>query len=167
MTVEPDVASEVDFDAIVIGGGVAGCVAAYQVAKAGRSVVLIERGAEPGAKNLSGGVFYSRVMEQVFPNFVTEAPVERHITRNVVSFLSPASSVNVEYWDERLAAPVNAVTVLRAKLDAWLSAQCEEAGVMVMPGVRVDSLIMSGDQVVGVTAGEDELRAHAVIAADG
>jgi len=167
MTVEPDVASEVDFDAIVIGGGVAGCVAAYQLAKAGRSVVLIERGAEPGAKNLSGGVFYSRVMEQVFPNFVTEAPVERHITRNVVSFLSPASSVNVEYWDERLAAPVNAVTVLRAKLDAWLSAQCEEAGVMVMPGVRVDSLIMSGDQVVGVTAGEDELRAHVVIAADG
>lgn len=167
MTVEPDVASEVDFDAIVIGGGVAGCVAAYQLAKAGRSVVLVERGAEPGAKNLSGGVFYSRVMEQVFPNFVTDAPVERHITRNVLSFLSPASSVNIDYWDERLASPVNAVTVLRAKLDAWLSAQCEAAGVMVMPGVRVDALIMAGDQVVGVTAGGDELRAHLVIAADG
>ncbi len=167
MTVEPDEASEADFDVIVIGGGVAGCVAAYQLAKAGRSVVLIERGAEPGAKNLSGGVFYSRVMEQVFPDFVTDAPVERRITRNVLSFLSPASSVNIDYWDERLASPVNAVTVLRARLDAWLSAQCEAAGVMVMPGVRVDALIMSGDQVVGVTAGEDELRAHVVIAADG
>lgn len=38
---------------------------------------------------------------------------------------------------------------------------------MVMPGVRVDRLVLEGDQVVGVRAGEDELRAHLVIAADG
>lgn len=155
------------FDAIVIGGGVAGTVCAYQLAKAGRSVVLIERGAEVGAKNLSGGVFYCRVMEQVFPHFLDEAPVERRIVRNCVSFVNADSYVSVDYWDRRLAEPVNAVTVLRAKLDAWLAAQCEQAGVMVMPGVRVDSLLLDGDQVVGVRAGEDELRAHVVVAADG
>jgi electron transfer flavoprotein-quinone oxidoreductase len=155
------------FDAIVIGGGVAGAVCAYQLAKAGRSVVLIERGAEAGAKNLSGGVFYCRVMEQVFPHFVDEAPVERRIERNCVSFVNPSSFVSIDYWDRRLAEPVNAVTVLRAKLDAWLAAQCEEAGVMVMPGVRVDALVRDGDQVVGVRAGDDELRAHVVVAADG
>lgn len=59
------------------------------------------------------------------------------------------------------------MTVLRAKLDAWLLEQCEEAGVTVMPGVKVDSLIVEGQQIVGVTAGEDELRAHVVVAADG
>ncbi len=155
------------FDVIVIGAGVAGCVAAHQLASAGRSVVLIDRGSEPGAKNLSGGVFYCRVMEQVFPGFVEQAPVERRITRNVLSFLNPTSRVDVDYWDTRLAEPVNAVSVLRARLDAWLAAQCEEAGVMVMPGVRVDALLRDDDQVVGVRAGEDELRARLVIAADG
>lgn len=158
---------EYDFDAIVIGGGVAGSVCAYLLAQKGHEVLLIERGPEPGSKNLSGGVFYCRVMDEVFPGFAENAPVERVITRNCLSFMNPTSTVNVDYWDQRLAAPVNAVTVLRAKLDAWLSEQCEEAGVTVMPGVKVDELVKDGDRFVGVRAGEDELRARVIVAADG
>nr|NLD41116.1 FAD-dependent oxidoreductase [Actinomycetales bacterium] len=159
--------AEVDFDVIVIGGGVAGTVGAYQLAQAGREVLLIERGIEAGSKNLSGGVFYCRVMEQVFPDFVEAAPVERRITRNVLSFLNESSHVNIDVWDTRLAEPVNAVSVLRAKLDPWLAEKCEEAGVTVMPGVKVDGLLTEGSQIVGVRSGEDELRAHVVVAADG
>ncbi len=155
------------FDVVVVGGGVAGCVAAYRLASAGRSVVLVERGGEPGTKNLSGGVFYCRVMEQVFPGFVDRAPVERRITRNRIQFLNASSLVGLDYWDSRLADPVNAVSVLRRRLDPWLSGQCEEAGVFVMPGVRVDALLREGEQVVGVRAGDDELRARVVILADG
>lgn len=158
---------EPDFDVVVIGGGIAGCVTAYQLASAGRSVVLIERGEAPGSKNLSGGVLYCRVMEQVFPDFVTEAPVERRITRNCIQFLNAESAVAIDYADQRFAEPVNAVTVLRAKLDAWLGERCEEAGVFLMPGVHVDEVLREGGRVVGVRAGEDELRAHVVVAADG
>ena len=160
-------AFEVDSEVIVIGGGVAGTVCAYQLAQAGKQVILIERGEQPGSKNLSGGVFYCRVMEQVFPDFVQKAPIERRITRNVLSFLNATSHFNIDYWDDRLKEPANAVTVLRARLDAWLSEQCEEAGVMVMPGIRVDGLLLEGGRVVGVKAGEDELHAHVVVAADG
>lgn len=160
-------AVEPDFDVIVVGAGVAGCVTAYRLAEAGRSVVLIERGEAPGSKNLSGGVLYSRVMEKVFPDFLAEAPVERRITRNYVQFLNGTSAVGIDYQDQRLADPVNAVTVLRAKLDAWLAEKCEEAGVFLMPGVRVDEVLTEGGKVVGVRAGDDELRAHVVVAADG
>src|SRR6266540_3047120 len=72
--------AEPDFEVIVIGAGIAGCVAAYQLARQGRSVLLIERGEAPGSKNLSGGVLYCRGIEQVFPGFGTGAPVERRIT---------------------------------------------------------------------------------------
>jgi electron transfer flavoprotein-quinone oxidoreductase len=164
-------AAEPDFEVIVVGAGIAGCVTAYQLARQGRSVLLIERGETPGSKNLSGGVLYSRGMQQVFPGFLDEAPVERRITRNYISFLNPDSSVAIDYKDARLADPVNAVTVLRAKLDPWLAEKCEEAGALIMPGVRVDRVLTEdgpgGKRVVGVQAGEDELRARVVVAADG
>ena len=148
---------EPDFDVIVVGGGVAGAVAAYELAGEGHEVLLVERGQEPGSKNLSGGVLYCRVLEEIFPNFLRDAPVERKITRNQLMFLNRDSSVAVDYRDARLVDPVNAVTVLRAKLDRWLSEKCEEAGVTVMSGVRVDSLIERDGQFVGVRAGDDEL----------
>lgn len=157
----------VDFDVIVVGAGIAGCVTAYQLARAGHGVLVAERGTQPGTKNLSGGVLYCRVMEQVWPGFVRQAPVERVITRNCLSFLNGGSHVTIDYGDERLANPVNAVSVLRARLDAWLGEQCEQAGATLMPGVLVDSLLTEGNRIVGIRAGDDELRAHVVVAADG
>lgn len=165
-------AEEPDFDVIVVGAGPAGAVTAYLLAQQGHSVVLIERGEAPGAKNLSGGVLYGRVLDEVFPGFADSAPVERRITRHVTTFLTADSSVSIDYAGKPLAEPVNAVTVLRAKLDPWLAERAEEAGVFLMPGVRVDELLTEpgpdgAPQVVGVKAGDDELRARVVVAADG
>jgi electron transfer flavoprotein-quinone oxidoreductase len=163
--------AEPDFDVIVVGAGIAGCITAYQLAQQGRSVVLIERGEAPGSKNLSGGVLYCRGMQEVFPDFLDDAPVERRVTRNYINFLNTDSSIGIDYKDARLAEPVNAVTVLRAKLDPWLAGKCEEAGVFLMSGVRVDRVLTenggTGKRVIGVKAGDDELRAHVVVAADG
>ena len=55
-------ASIVDFDVIVVGAGIAGCVTAYELARSGHDVLIVERGTQPGTKNLSGGVLYCRVM---------------------------------------------------------------------------------------------------------
>ncbi|WIY81557.1 FAD-dependent oxidoreductase [Propionimicrobium sp. PCR01-08-3] len=159
---------EPDFDVIVIGAGIAGCVIAYQLAQQGHEVLLIERGEQPGSKNLSGGVLYCRVMDKVFPDFIHQAPVERVITQNRIQFMNAGSVFGIDYADQRLASPANAVTVLRAKLDGWLAEQCEAAGVIVMPGVRVDSLLTTETgRVVGVKAGDDELHCRVVVAADG
>lgn len=163
--------TEPDMDVIVVGAGIAGSVTAYLLAQQGLQVALIERGEVPGSKNLSGGVLYCRVLTEIFPDLLEQAPIERRIVRNRLCFLNPDSSVAVDYRDERLADPVNAVTVLRARFDPWLASRCEEMGVMLMPGVRVDQLLteeVDGTRrVVGVRAGEDELRAHVVVAADG
>jgi electron transfer flavoprotein-quinone oxidoreductase len=134
---------EPDFDVIVVGGGPAGSVTAYRLAQAGHSVVLIERGEAPGSKNLSGGVLYGRVLDQVFPGFADEAPVERRITRHVTTFVTGDSTVSLDYASARLAAPVNAVTVLRAKFDAWLAEQAEAAG---RPGGRAADRARPGRQ---------------------
>ncbi|MDR3847561.1 FAD-dependent oxidoreductase, partial [Eggerthella sp.] len=50
--------AETDFDAIVVGSGCAGAVAAYELAKAGKSTLVVERGNFAGAKNMTGGRIY-------------------------------------------------------------------------------------------------------------
>ena len=47
------------FDAIVVGGGLAGAAAAYRMASAGVKVLMIERGNYSGAKNMTGGRIYT------------------------------------------------------------------------------------------------------------
>lgn len=161
-----------DFDVAVVGAGIAGSVSAALLARQGHSVVLVERGETPGSKNLSGGVLYGRVLDQVFPDWASAAPVERVVTRNVITFLTEAGAVSVDATDPSLASPVNAVTVLRARFDQWLAEQAEDAGAFLMPAVKVDRLLTEPDpdgsvRVVGVQAGEDELRTRVVVAADG
>ncbi|VEI12678.1 FAD-dependent oxidoreductase [Trueperella bialowiezensis] len=156
-----------DFDVIVVGAGVAGCIAATQLSREGHEVLLVERGVEPGAKNLSGGVFYTRVLDEVFPDFVEQAPIERIITRNTLSFLNEDSAVNIDYWDRKLAEPVNAVSVLRAHLDPWLAEQAEEAGVAIIPGIKVDRLLREGTHFTGIEAAGEQMRAKVTIVAEG
>lgn len=165
-------AEEVDFDVAVVGAGPAGSVAAMLLARAGYSVVLIERGQAPGAKNLSGGVLYGRVLDDIIPDWATTAPVERVVTRNVISFLTDGGAVSVDAVDPSLADPVNATTVLRARFDPWLAGRAEEAGAFLMPGVKVDRLLAEAGSdgatvITGVRAGDDELHSRVVVAADG
>ncbi len=67
------------FDAIVVGAGPAGVTAARELANAGLSVVVLERGQFPGAKNVWGGILYREPTEAMLPGFEAEAPLERPI----------------------------------------------------------------------------------------
>ena len=51
--------SEEKFDAIIVGGGLAGCSAAIVLANAGLAVLVVERGDFCGAKNMTGGRLYN------------------------------------------------------------------------------------------------------------
>jgi electron transfer flavoprotein-quinone oxidoreductase len=161
--------SDDKFDAIIVGAGVAGSTAAYLLAQQGLQVVLIERGPYPGSKNLSGGVLYTRVLERIFPDYAEQAPLERCITNQVISFMTGEATFNLDFKNAAFhQPPYNAFTVLRAKFDRWLASQAEEAGAMLVPGIKVEQVLKNaGGQVVGVVAGEDELLADVVIAADG
>ncbi len=161
------------FDVIVVGAGPAGSAAALVAARGGLKVLLIERGEYPGAKNVSGAVFYgSAMLNKLIPNWWEQAPVERHIARRDVVLMSPTTSVSLDF---RSAAPdyseppYNAFTILRPKFDRWFAAQAEAAGAFLLTSTVVDDVIVERGKVVGVRARRDEgeIRGDVVIACDG
>ncbi|EIO9571361.1 FAD-dependent monooxygenase [Escherichia coli] len=160
--------SDDKFDAIVVGAGVAGSVAALVMARAGLDVLVIERGDSAGCKNMTGGRLYAHTLEAIIPGFAVSAPVERKVTREKISFLTEESAVTLDFHREQPDVPQHAsYTVLRNRLDPWLMEQAEQAGAQFIPGVRVDALVREGNKVTGVQAGDDILQANVVVLADG
>lgn len=161
--------SDDKFDVIIVGGGLAGATAAYLCAEAGLETLIIERGNFAGAKNMTGGRLYAHSLEKIFPGFAEEAPVERCITREKISFLTEDSAFTMDYSapeDQEPAA--RSYTVLRAKFDQWLMEKAEGAGANLVPGIRVDEVITDeSGKAVGVRAGDEELMADVIILADG
>jgi len=156
------------FDVVIVGAGPAGTTAANILAKAGLQVVVIERGQTPGSKNVSGGLVFSRIFHEIYPNFWEEAPIERAIRGHGIIFLGEGSSTALDFRsDEASSPPFNAFSVLRAKFDPWMAKQAEQAGAMVISGYTVDELLLDNGKVCGVKAGEDELLADIVIVAEG
>jgi electron transfer flavoprotein-quinone oxidoreductase len=157
-----------DFDAIVVGAGMAGSAAAIRLAQGGASVLLLERGAEPGTKNLSGGVLWGHDLDRILPNWWREMPLERHLVRKRFGFLTPESAVSFDLeeagWRKE---PYVAHTVLRARTDAWLVQQAEAAGATVVPSVPVDRLNWEGTRVRGIVQGGETMTAPITIIADG
>lgn len=156
------------YTAIVVGAGPAGSTAALVLARAGHDVLLIERGAVPGAKNMFGGRLYSHALNRIIPEFWERAPVERSVVREIITFLHGGRSVSLNVQNpDWISPPYHSFTLHRAEFDAWLASEAEEAGAMLACSIHVDDLLMENGRVVGIRAGGDEIFADVVIAADG
>lgn len=159
------------FDCIVVGAGPAGVSAAITMARAGLSVVLIERGEYPGAKNMSGGILFTTAIEKLLGHFPDNSPVERRVGRRRFSLMTGDTELAFEFKTARWDAPPHnhTWTILRAKFDRWYAQKAEEAGAQLACGVLVKELIIRDGKVTGVKTepGGDELHASCVINAEG
>lgn len=158
-----------DFDAIVVGAGCAGSVAAYELAKAGKEVLLVERGNFAGAKNMTGGRIYTHSLRKVFPDFENEAPLERKITRERISLMTDDANLTVDFTSEAMRSEENvSYSVLRAPFDQWLASKAEAAGAETIYGIPVEALVKNdAGKVCGICASGDEITSEVVVLCDG
>jgi len=154
-----------EFDVIVIGAGPAGCAAAIRLAQGGANVLLVERGEEPGMKNISGGVLWGNDVDALLPKWRDEAPLQRSIEEKRIAFLTKDSSFSMglkSSW----SIPCG-YSVLRVKFDNWFARKAEEAGATLVTGIPIERLAFEGGKVCGVSESGEITRSKAVIIADG
>ncbi len=163
--------TEVAFDVVVVGAGPAGAAAALTLARAGRSVAMIERGIFPGAKNMYGGVVYGRVLDDLVPNWWEDVPYERWVSRRATMVMTPTQSLTIDYRsDSWIEPPYNGMTAYRADFDAWLAGKAVEAGATLVCSTTVTGLLRdAAGRICGVATDrpDGDVKADVVIACDG
>ncbi len=156
-------------DAVIVGAGLAGLSAAYILAEAGLQVIVLERGDHAGSKNVTGGRLYLGPVENLLPDLWKEAPFERRIVREGMTFLGEGGAaaqlrVRSDKFNDKSR---QSRSLLRSRFDRWFAEKVMGKGAFVIPEKRVDALIKEGEQVVGARCDSEELPADVVILADG
>ena len=162
----------IEFDAIVVGAGLAGSAAAMVMARDGLNVALIERGRKPGGKNYFGGAIYTHAIAEVLPDFQDrKPPFERPVTEAGFWFLSETGLTRMTVQGGELdTEPADAYITLRANFDAWWAEQAQEAGAFLIPKTAVTDFIRKeSGEVIGVVTDrpQGEIYAPIVIICEG
>ncbi len=152
-------------EVIVVGGGPAGICAAITIARAGKKVVLIERGSFSGSKNMFGGAIYAQPTKEIFPNFEETAPLERKTVTHKYIMCTEEESVSATYQSKDESA--NSYSVIRSKFDRWMAQEAQKEGVVLVTETLVKELIVKENKIVGVKTELEEYFADLVIVADG
>jgi geranylgeranyl reductase family protein len=153
------VSSSASADAIVLGAGPAGAAAAFQLASAGRRVILLEQQQAPGLANPCGGGMAASV-QRWFPFDLT--PAVDQVIRRVRFTWALEDPVTAE-----LPGDAPFWIVRRRVLDGFLSARAQEAGAELRCSATAEAVGREGGLWQVRLAGGETLRAPALVVAEG
>ena len=151
-----------DYDVVVVGGGPAGLSTAIRLKQLAQekgtdvSVVVLEKGSEPGAHILSGAIMDPIALTELFPNWkVMGAPLNQPVTEDIFLMTTENGATRVPNF----ALPPcfhndgNYIISL-GNFTRWLGEQAEALGVEIFPGFTAAEVLYNDDgSVKGVATG--------------
>jgi electron-transferring-flavoprotein dehydrogenase len=147
-----------EYDVVIVGAGPAGLATAIRLKQlnAALSVVVLEKGSEPGAHTLSGAVMDPRAITELFPDWKARgAPLLQPVTSDDVLVLTEQESRRVPHGLMPLCFQNegNYIVALGAVVK-WLAEQAETLGVEIFPGFAAAEVLYAEDgSVRGIATG--------------
>ena len=151
-----------DYDVVVVGGGPAGLSTAIRLKQLAQekgtdvSVVVLEKGSEPGAHILSGAIMDPIALTELFPKWKEMgAPLNQPVTEDIFLMTTENGATRVPNF----ALPPcfhndgNYIISL-GNFTRWLGEQAEALGVEIFPGFTAAEVLYNDDgSVKGVATG--------------
>jgi len=155
-------------DVIVIGGGAAGLMCAFEAGRRGRRVVLLEHNERVGRKiEISGGGRCNFTNVNASPgNFISRNP---HFAKSALARYTPADFValvrrhRIAYHEKKLGQLFCDESA--RQIITMLLAECEAAGVEVRTGCRVEEV--RKDELFRVSTNRGALESESLVVATG
>ncbi|KAF0135585.1 MAG: electron-transferring-flavoprotein dehydrogenase [Methylocystaceae bacterium] len=149
-----------EYDVVVVGAGPAGLAAAIRLKQVAPdlSVVVIEKGSEPGAHILSGAVIDPIGLDRLLPEWRTrdDAPLKTKVHEDHFLLLSEKASIRIpNMLMPRLMNNHGNFIGSLSNVVRFLASEAENLGVEIYPGFA-GAEILYGDkgEVVGVATGD-------------